>query len=92
VNACSERSFEFDHGCRPHGRTGAAPNAARRLHDLRLLSQMQAFGSTVCAMVQYAAMAVEPGMANAVACVVADAPLQPRQATGAAYGTGQVLR
>jgi hypothetical protein len=43
-------------------------------------------------MVQYAAMAVESGMANAVACVFADAPLEPGQATGAAYGTGQALR
>ncbi|MET8534275.1 thiolase family protein [Streptomyces sp. NPDC005065] len=55
------------------------------LHDLRLLTQMQQFGSTAGAMVQYAAMAVESGMADTVACVFADAPLQPGRSTGSAY-------
>ncbi|MGI5144627.1 thiolase family protein [Streptomyces sp. CA-106110] len=55
------------------------------LHDLRLLTQMQSFGSTAGAMVQYAAMAVESGMADTVACVFADAPLQPGRSTGSAY-------
>ncbi|GAA1031943.1 MULTISPECIES: thiolase family protein [Amycolatopsis] len=56
------------------------------LRDLRLFTQMQAFGSTAGAMVQYAAMAVEAGMADTVACVFADAPLKQGKATGAAYG------
>jgi acetyl-CoA acetyltransferase len=55
------------------------------LRDLRMLTQMQAFGSTAGAMVQYASMAVEYGMADTVACVFADAPLQPGCAAGAAY-------
>jgi len=57
------------------------------LTDLRLLSQMQAYGSTAGAMVQVASMAVQSGMATAVACVFADSPLQPERRTGAAYGT-----
>ena len=55
------------------------------LVDLRLLSEMQAFGSTAAGMVQVAAMAVEAGMADVVACVFADSPLQPGRATGHAY-------
>lgn len=55
------------------------------LGDLRMLTQMQAFGSTAAAMVQYAALAVEAGMVDTVACVFADAPLQPGRTTGAAY-------
>jgi acetyl-CoA acetyltransferase len=55
------------------------------LRDLRMLTQMQAFGSTAGAMVQYAAMAVESGMADTVACVFADAPLRPGRTAGAAY-------
>ena len=55
------------------------------LRNLRLLTQMQAFGSTAGAMVQYAALAVESGMASAVACVFADAPLRQGRSTGAAY-------
>lgn len=55
------------------------------LEDLRLLSQMQSFGSTAGAMVQHAAMAVEAGMADTVVCVFADAPLREGVSTGAAY-------
>jgi acetyl-CoA acetyltransferase len=43
--------------------------------DLTLLSAMSAFGSTVGAMLQYAAHAIQSGHANVVACVYADAPL-----------------
>jgi len=46
------------------------------LKNLRLLSVMQSFGSTAGAMVQVAAMAVEAGMAEVVACVWADNPLR----------------
>jgi acetyl-CoA acetyltransferase len=56
------------------------------LHELALLSEMQAYGSTAGAMVQVASMAVQSGMASTVACVWADAPLQPGTSTAAAYG------
>ena len=57
------------------------------LTDLRLLSHMQAYGSTAGAMVQVASMAVLSGMANVVACVFADSPLQPERSAGAVYGS-----
>ena len=56
------------------------------LTDLRLLSEMQAYGSTAGGMVQVASMAVQAGMADVVACVWADAPLRQGRAAGAAYG------
>ncbi|GAA1017603.1 thiolase [Acrocarpospora pleiomorpha] len=61
------------------------------LRDLRLLSEIQAYGSSAGAMVQYAAMAVGSGMADVVACVFADAPLKdPSSGAGAAYaGAGR---
>ncbi|MQY02210.1 thiolase family protein [Actinomadura macrotermitis] len=55
------------------------------LRDLRLLSQMNAFGATAGAMVSYAAMSVASGAATTVACVFSDAPLQPKQSAGSAY-------
>jgi acetyl-CoA acetyltransferase len=58
------------------------------LTDLRLLSEMQAYGSTAGAMVQVASMAVQAGMADVVACVWADNPLRPGRSAGAAYGAG----
>jgi acetyl-CoA acetyltransferase len=56
------------------------------LIDLALLTEMNAFGATAGSMVAYAAMAVTSGLATAVACVFADAPLQPGGSAGAAYG------
>ncbi|MCF2525927.1 thiolase family protein [Yinghuangia soli] len=61
------------------------------LTDLRLLSQVNAFGATAGAMVQYAAEAVLSGAAVAVACVFADAPLRPGKSTGVAYSTDRPL-
>jgi acetyl-CoA acetyltransferase len=55
------------------------------LRDLRLLCEMNAFGSTAGAMVQFASMAVQAGMAEAVACVFADAPLRPDRGAGEVY-------
>lgn len=55
------------------------------LHDLRLLSEMQAYGSTAGAMVQVAAMAVASGMVDTVACVWADAPLAKDRNASARY-------
>jgi acetyl-CoA acetyltransferase len=57
------------------------------LTDLRLLSHLQAYGSTAGAMVQFASMAVQSGMASVVACVFADSPLQPERSAGAVYGS-----
>jgi acetyl-CoA acetyltransferase len=55
------------------------------LHDLKLLSEMQGFGSTAGTMVQVASMAVQAGMAEVVACVFADAPLTPGRSAGDVY-------
>lgn len=53
--------------------------------DLRMLSDVQSYGATAGAVVQYAAMAIRAGTAETVVCVWADAPLQQDVATGAAY-------
>jgi acetyl-CoA acetyltransferase len=55
------------------------------LRDLKLLSEMQGFGSTAGSMVSFAAMAVRSGMADVVACVHADAPLVADLSARAAY-------
>jgi acetyl-CoA acetyltransferase len=55
------------------------------LTRLRLLSEMQGFGSTAGAMVSLASMAVMTGTADVVACVFADAPLRQGRNAGAAY-------
>jgi acetyl-CoA acetyltransferase len=57
------------------------------LTNLRLLSHMQAYGSTAAGMIQVASLAVLSGTASVVACVFADSPLQPERGAGAAYGT-----
>lgn len=59
------------------------------LEDLRLLAEMNSFGATAGAMVQTAAMAVTCGMAEAVACVFADAPLREDRSAGEAYAPGR---
>ena len=56
------------------------------LTDLRLLSHVQAYGSTAGSMLAFAAMAVQSGMATVVACVFADSPLQPERRSSAIYG------
>ena len=74
------------------GTTGGVGLGLQRdlgLFDLRLLSEMQGFGSTAGSMVQVAAMAVESGMADVVACVFADAPLRPGRKAGDVYGGGR---
>ncbi|MFE2995773.1 thiolase family protein [Nocardia sp. NPDC059246] len=55
------------------------------LRDLRLLTEMNAFGATAGSMVSFAAAAVTSGMAETVACVFADAPLKPKESAGSAY-------
>ncbi|GAA5080877.1 acetyl-CoA acetyltransferase [Thermocatellispora tengchongensis] len=67
--------------------------ATLRLRDLRLLTTVQGFGSSAGQMVQIAAMAIEAGMADVVACVYADAPLKQGAGSGAAYsGAGRAMR
>jgi acetyl-CoA acetyltransferase len=71
------------------GSTGGVHLGLQRdlgLHDLTLLTRMQAYGSTAAAMVQYASMAIQAGMASVVACVWADDPLRPGGSSAAAYG------
>lgn len=55
------------------------------LQNLRLLSEVQGYGSSAGAMVAMAAMAVKTGTADVVACVFADAPLKSGTGIGAAY-------
>ena len=59
------------------------------LRELNVLTFMQGYGSSAGQMVQYAAMAVQNGLAKHVACVFADAPLREGQRTGAAYAGGR---
>jgi acetyl-CoA acetyltransferase len=68
--------------------------AARlEMQDLRVLSEVQSYGASAGAMVQYAAMAVASGMVDSVACVFGDAPLSPNigAGSGAYGGAGRVL-
>ncbi len=68
-------------------RIGLGLARALGMRDLRMLSEVQVFGASAGAMVQYASMAVMSGMATAVACVFADTPLRaPGERAGAAYG------
>ena len=71
------------------GSTGGVQLSLQRdlgLRDLKLLTRMQAYGSTAAAMVQFASMAIQAGMAGVVACVWADDPLRPGSPAAAAYG------
>lgn len=56
-----------------------------KMRDTRLLATIQGFGSSAGQMVQYAAMAIENGMADVVACVYADAPLKEGKRASDAY-------
>ena len=55
------------------------------LQELSVLTYMQGYGSSAGQMIEYAALAVNAGLANYVCCVFADAPLQKDKAAGAAY-------
>lgn len=57
------------------------------LTDLNVLTYMQGYGSTAAQMVQYASMAIRTGMAETIAIVWADDPLQENRGAGAAYKT-----
>ncbi|QZT55483.1 thiolase family protein [Mycolicibacterium austroafricanum] len=69
-------------------RIGINLQNALRLVDLKLLTEMQGFGSTAAQMVQYASMAVQSGMASTIAIVWADAPLKEKSRSSAAYSGG----
>lgn len=56
------------------------------LRDLSLLSMMNSgYGATAVAMLEYATMAIESGLATVVVLVHADARLQPGVSAGASY-------
>jgi acetyl-CoA acetyltransferase len=55
------------------------------LVDLRLLMEVNSFGASAGAMVSLASLAVGTGMAEAVVCVFADAPLREGSSAGSAY-------
>ena len=57
---------------------------AAGLKNLRLVNHMNAMGATPAAMVQYATMAIQNGLASTVACVFADAPMQDPNARSSA--------
>lgn len=58
---------------------------------LRLLSKLEAKGSSVLQMVQYAALAVQARLANAVVCVFADTPVSAGVPSGASFGNAANL-
>jgi acetyl-CoA acetyltransferase len=65
---------------------GVTPDLQRLLglRDLRVLAQIEGYGSTAIGMIQYASLAIRAGMADVVACVWGDAPLM--NGGGSAYG------
>ena len=54
--------------------------------DLALFNVMNAYGSTAGSMIQYAALAIQEGLASVVVLVYADDPLKPERGAGASYG------
>lgn len=55
------------------------------VRDLRILNVIRGDGSSVCAAIAYASMAIGSGLASTIACVFADAPLRRGHRAGAAY-------
>jgi acetyl-CoA acetyltransferase len=53
--------------------------------DLALFNVMNAYGSTVGTMMQYASMAIQEGLASVVVLLYADVPLGPARSAGASY-------
>lgn len=82
-----------------NGMASFALQQAMGMRNLRLTATMNAGGATAGAMIMHAAQSIAAGMATAVACVFADAPLKPprpeagKKAGGsaAAYGFGRGL-
>jgi acetyl-CoA acetyltransferase len=54
--------------------------------DLSMLNAMNAWGATTGTMIQYAAMAIQEGLANVVVLIYADVPLKPNRGSGSSYG------
>jgi acetyl-CoA acetyltransferase len=71
-------------GVRPE-RVGVALARSGGLDRLHLLEHVEIKGATPVAMLQRADRAVRGGMARAVACVFADAPLQAGSSAGSTY-------
>jgi acetyl-CoA acetyltransferase len=77
-----------------NGTTGGVGLGLQRdldLHDLKVLTEMQGFGSTAGTMVAFASMAVQSGAADVIVCVFADAPLKPDRSAGDVYSAGKRL-
>ncbi len=62
------------------------------LRNLKVLSEITAYGATTGAMISYASLAIAAGMATTIACVWADAPLVENQSTGAMYARSAASR
>jgi acetyl-CoA acetyltransferase len=61
------------------------------LRDLRLLNVLEGEGSSAGQMVQLASLAIQAGMADAVACVFADTPLIEDASSGGAFAEAMSL-
>ena len=72
-------------------RVGLPLQHSLQMQNLSLLSEVQAYGSSAGAMVQYASMAIESGMAQTVACVFADAPLSPGLTASDVYNGSRLV-
>ena len=59
------------------------------VRDLKLLNEIRGDGSSVCAAIAYASLAIRAGMAGTIACVFADAPLRRGGRVGAAYAPSE---
>jgi acetyl-CoA acetyltransferase len=55
------------------------------MRNLRLLTSIEGEGGSAIQMVQYAALAVQAGLATHVVCVFADAPIAPTVSAGQAF-------
>lgn len=73
------------------GRIGLGLQERLGLRDLRLLSEMQGYGSSAAGMIAYAFLAIGTGMASTVACVFASVPLQEGKRAGSAYRSARAL-
>ena len=62
------------------------------LRDLRVLSEITAYGSTAIAQIQYACLAIAGGLATTIVCVHADAPLKASSSAGDVYRGGAEAR
>ncbi len=56
------------------------------LRNLRFLNQPEGYGSTAVQLLQFAAFAIQSGMANVIACIFADTPVIPNRSFGGHLG------